>query len=71
MQVSNIAMPLYSLLPTLAELAAEKGWTKAYPRIDNVGLPLYILYFFAYMTSVEFGVYWMHRGLHEIKWAYK
>jgi lathosterol oxidase len=71
MKVSNWSMPLYSVLPTLTEMAAEKGWTKAYPRIDNVGLPLYILYFFLYMTSVEFCVYWMHRLLHEIKWAYK
>ena len=71
MQVSNIAMPMYSMLPTLAEFAAEQGWTMAYPRVDNVGIPAYILYFALYMCSVEFGVYWMHRGLHEIKWAYK
>jgi lathosterol oxidase len=32
---------------------------------------MYLLYFALYMTSVEFGVYWMHRGLHEIKAAYK
>ena len=42
-----------------------------YPRIDNLGLPMYIVTFFLYLVSVEFGVYWMHRGLHEIKWAYK
>jgi len=71
MKVSNKSMPIYSLLPMLAEMAAEKGWTMAYPRVDNVGLPMYAVYFFAYMLSVEFGVYWMHRGLHEIKWAYK
>lgn len=70
-QVSTLAIPLYSLLPTLTEWAAEKGWTMAYPRIENVGLPMYILYFVMYMSSVEFGVYWMHRGLHEIKWAYR
>ncbi|GIL64206.1 hypothetical protein Vafri_18180 [Volvox africanus] len=70
-RVSNIAIPLYSMLPTLTEYAAEKGWTRAYPRVENVGLPAYVLYFFLYMASVEFGVYWMHRGLHEIKWAYR
>lgn len=70
-QVSNKAIPIYSLLPMAAEMAAEKGWTKCYPRIENVGLPLYVIYFFLYMASVEFGVYWMHRGLHEITWAYK
>ncbi len=39
--------------------------------MDQVGLPMYLLYFALYMTSVVFGVYWMHRGLHEIKAAYK
>ena len=64
MQVSNIAMPLYAWLPALGEYAAEQGWTMAYPRVENVGLPAYVIYFFLYMTSVEFGVYWMHRMLH-------
>lgn len=64
------AMPLYAALPMLAEMAVENGLTKAYPRVDNVGLPLYIIYFVLYMCSVEFGVYWMHRMLH-VGWAYK
>jgi lathosterol oxidase len=64
-------MPLYALLPAAAEWAAEVGYTMAYPRIDNVGLPRYVLYFFLYMTSVEFFVYWAHRLLHEVKWAYR
>ncbi|KAG1653207.1 hypothetical protein FOA52_006732 [Chlamydomonas sp. UWO 241] len=71
MRVSNVAIPMYSLLPMAAEMAAEKGWTKCYPRVENVGLPLYVFYFFAYMAFVELGVYWVHRELHEIKWAYK
>lgn len=70
-KVSMMSMPLYSLLPTITEWSAENGYTLAYPRISNVGLPMYVLYFFLYMTSVEFFVYWMHRGLHEIKWAYR
>ncbi|KXZ52406.1 hypothetical protein GPECTOR_9g450 [Gonium pectorale] len=69
-RVSNWAIPMYSLLPAVTEMAAEKGWTRAYPRVENVGLPAYVLYFFLYMVSVEFGVYWMHRGLHW-GWAYK
>jgi lathosterol oxidase len=32
---------------------------------------MYCVYFFLYMVSVEFGVYWVHRELHEVKWAYK
>jgi len=71
MKVSSLAMPLYSILPTLIEMAAENGLTMAYPRVANVGLPMYLIYFALYMTSVEFCVYWNHRLLHEIKWAYK
>lgn len=63
-------MPLYSLLPAVAEMSAERGWTMAYPRVSNVGLPAYVLYFFLYMASVEFCVFWMHYLLHQ-GWAYK
>lgn len=32
---------------------------------------MYVVYFFTYMLSVEFFVYWAHRLLHEIKPGYK
>lgn len=70
-KVSSLAMPIYSLLPALAEAAVERGWTRAYPHISDVGLVWHLIYFVLYMTSVEFGVYWNHRLLHEIRWAYK
>lgn len=70
-KVSLKAMPLYTLLPTVTEFAAEKGWTMAYPRVMNVGLLMHLVYFVLFMTSVEFGIYWMHRGLHDIPWAYR
>ena len=50
---------------------SSQGWTAAYPRIANMGLPMYITYFALYMCCVEFWVYWMHRGLHDLKWAYR
>ncbi len=71
LQVSMKAMPLYSTLPAITEFCAEQGWTQAYPRIDNMGLFWYLAYFVMYLVSVEFGVYWMHRLLHDIPWAYK
>lgn len=70
-QVSNISMPLYALLPACTEWLAENGYTLTYPRIENVGLPMYAIFFLLYMASVEFGVYWMHRGLHEVKIGYR
>ena len=42
-----------------------------YSRIADVGLPRYLAYFAAYMACVEFFVYWMHRGLHDVKLGYQ
>lgn len=71
MQVSFWSMPLYSVLPAVTEYAVEQGWTRAYTRISDVGLGWYLAYFVMYMTCVEFFVYWMHRGLHDVKIGYK
>lgn len=71
LQVSSLSMPLYSMLPAVAELCVEQGWTRAYSRISDVGVGWYLGYFVLYMTCVEFWVYWMHRGLHDIKFGYK
>ena len=69
--VSLQAMPFYTLLPTATEFCVLSGWTKSYPRIADVGYLAYAVQFVLYMFCVEFGVYWMHRSLHEIKWGYK
>lgn len=70
-QVSVKALPMYSALPAFNEMIAEHGWTRAYARLSDVGLGTYVGYMALYMLLVEFGVYWMHRSLHEIPWAYK
>ena len=64
-------MPLYAALPALTEAVVEAGWTRVYARIGDVGLPRYLAYFAAYMACVEFFVYWMHRGLHDVKLGYR
>ena len=76
MWVSLQAMPFYTLLPVATETCVLQGWTRAYPRIDDPvvdghGYAVYALQFVLYMACVEFGVYWMHRSLHEIKWGYR
>lgn len=70
-QVAFYAIPSYSLLPAVSEFVVERGWTRVYSRVGDVGLPAYVGYFFLYMALVEFGVYWMHRLLHDIKAGYK
>lgn len=65
------AMPWYSALPTLSEYMVENGWTRCYPRISDIGWPAYFFYLGVYLVFVEFGIYWMHRELHDIKPLYK
>lgn len=69
--VAMKAMPWYSLLPTVSEYLVETGWTKCYPRLYNVGWLAYLVYLAIYLSIVEFGIYWMHRELHDIKPLYK
>lgn len=69
--VTMQAMPLYTLLPTLSEYMVERGWTRSYARVGEVGLLKYLLFFALYMVIVEFGIYWMHRGLHDVRPLYK
>ncbi|TKY46493.1 Delta(7)-sterol-C5(6)-desaturase protein [Spatholobus suberectus] len=69
--VAMKAMPWYSLLPTVSEYLIEAGWTKCYPRLYHVGWPAYLVYLAIYLIIVEFGIYWMHRELHDIKPLYK
>lgn len=61
------AIPLYAVMPAAIEWAAEQGWTRAYSRVADVGIGRHILYFAAFMTSVEAGVYVMHRSLHDVR----
>ena len=68
--VSCKAIPLYTLLPPLSEHLILSGWTKCYGRLAGVSPLLYCAQVALYMLSVEFGVYWQHRKLHEIKWLY-
>ncbi|KAL4179043.1 hypothetical protein AMTRI_Chr13g85280 [Amborella trichopoda] len=69
--VTMKAMPLYVSLPTVSEYMVEKGWTRCYSSISEVGWLAYIALLIAYLVIVEFGIYWMHRELHDIKPLYK
>lgn len=71
MQVATASMPLYATLPALTEAVVERGWTRVYSRIGDVGVGWYLGYFVLYMASVEFFVYWMHRGLHDVRTGYR
>lgn len=69
--VTMKAMPVYTGLPTLSEYMIERGWTKCFARIEDVGWLTYVGLVIAYLAVVEFGIYWMHRELHDIKPLYK
>ncbi|XP_077253248.1 delta(7)-sterol-C5(6)-desaturase-like [Tasmannia lanceolata] len=69
--VTMKAMPWYSALPSVSEYMIESGWTRCYSSISEVGWPAYLAYLIVYLGIVEFGIYWMHRELHDIKALYK
>lgn len=69
--VAMKAMPFYVVLPTISEYMVEKGWTRCFASIDEVGWLAYFGNLAVYLTIVEFGIYWMHRELHDIKPLYK
>lgn len=69
--VAMKAMPWYCALPTISEYMIENGWTKCFSRINDVGFPAYLIYLVINLVVVEFGIYWMHRELHDIKPLYK
>ncbi|KAB1671239.1 hypothetical protein ERO13_A07G072300v2 [Gossypium hirsutum] len=69
--VAMKAMPWYCALPSLSEYMIENGWTKCYDRVGEVGWLPHLLYLSLYLVFVEFGIYWMHRELHDIKPLYK
>ncbi|KAJ4794338.1 Delta(7)-sterol-C5(6)-desaturase [Rhynchospora pubera] len=69
--VAMKAMPWYSALPSISEYMIESGWTRSFATIGEVGWPMYFVYLAVYLVIVEFGIYWMHRELHDIKPLYK
>ena len=69
--VSMKALPWYALLPTITEYVTETGWTRCFPRVNHVGWLRYLVYVALYLIIVEFGIYWMHKWLHDIKLLYK
>ncbi|AQK90187.1 delta-7-sterol-C5 [Zea mays] len=69
--VASKAMPFYCALPTLSEYMIESGWTRCYFNISEMGFSAYLCYMAMYLIFVEFGIYWMHRELHDIKPLYK
>jgi Delta7-sterol 5-desaturase len=71
MNVSLWSLPMYSLLPSITEELCANGCTLAYAHVKDVGRTRLFGYLFLYMGFVEFGVYWMHRGLHDIPAGYK
>ncbi|MFS8016808.1 putative delta(7)-sterol 5(6)-desaturase [Helianthus anomalus] len=69
--VAMKSMPWYCLLPTVSEYMVENGWTRCFSRISDVGWFSYTFNLCLYRVLVAFGIYWMHRKLHDIKPLYK
>lgn len=72
MIVSWHAFPLYVMMPTISEWLSERGLTKAYLYPSDVGgMGITLFYGALYLFGVEWGIYWIHRYLHENTFLYK
>ncbi|WMV16855.1 hypothetical protein MTR67_010240 [Solanum verrucosum] len=69
--VAMKAMPWYCVLPSLSEYLIENGWTKCFARISDVEWLTYFINTAIYLVIIEFGIYWMHKLMHDIKPLYK
>lgn len=70
--VAQSALFLYAALPILSEYLIENNLTRTYFYLDEIGgWGNYILYLLLYVVCFEFGIYWVHRILHENKFLYK
>lgn len=66
--VAMKAMPnWYCVLPSFSKYLIENGWNKCFARISDV---TYFINTSIYLVIIEFGIYWMHRLMHDIKRKY-
>mmetsp|Transcript_38011 Transcript_38011/g.104550 ORF Transcript_38011/g.104550 Transcript_38011/m.104550 type:complete len:318 (+) Transcript_38011:27-980(+) len=72
MCLAQASLFLYAALPVFSEYLIESNFTKTYFFVDEIGgWGMYALNLFLYIVFVEFGIYWVHRILHENKFLYK
>ena len=70
--LSQASLLIYAGLPVISEYMIENNMTMVYFYVDDIGGWLnYFVCLGAYLFCVEFGIYWMHRKLHEEKFLYK
>lgn len=71
-QLAQCSIFLYALLPVLSTYLVEKGYTKSYFYLDEIGgIVPYLGYLVVYIVFVEVCIYWIHRQLHTDKFLYK
>ena len=71
--VSQKALVMYTLMPTIGEWLAENGLSRCYYSIEEIGgIVPYLAWTALYLFLIEFCVYWVHRALHHplIKWLH-
>jgi lathosterol oxidase len=71
MVASMKAFPFYVMMPLASEWLAERGLTRGVHTIAEMGgFASYLAWTAVYLFFVEWAIYWIHRLLHEWRWAY-
>lgn len=58
-------------MPTLSDFLIEHGWTMTFFEFSAWPLWAYVFFHVLYFVAVEWGIYWVHRLLHDWKPGYK
>jgi len=67
--MASLSLPLMGLLTVPIFVMEVKGYSKLYDEVDEYGVPFLLCSLFTFLLFTDFGIYWIHRGLH-LPWFY-
>jgi lathosterol oxidase len=62
--LSLASIPFMGALTTPILLGEIYGYSKCYDNVEEYGLPFLLLSIATFLLFTDFGIYWIHRGLH-------
>ncbi|ORX93531.1 hypothetical protein K493DRAFT_262293 [Basidiobolus meristosporus CBS 931.73] len=63
-KMATDSIPTMALLTVPVFLLEVRGYSQLYENVEEHGWPYLFLSVFAFLFATDFGIYWIHRGLH-------
>lgn len=65
------SIPLMSFLTVFMFMAEVRGYSKLYDNVSDFGTPYFIASIFLFILFSDMLIYFIHRGLHDVKFLYR